>query len=261
MSSEAFSLVWKALADPSRRQILDLLREQPRTTGELNEHFEFSRYAVMKHLSVLEKAQLIIIKRVGRNRWNHLNAVPIRHIYERWVSEYEAHWASSMLHLKQVAEIGKGDREFMDGIAELNEVVIEQEVKINAGIAQVFNALTREISKWWRAPFFHGESAQRMVLEPSVGGRFYEDWGDGEGLLLCTVTSIKRPTALQMSGPMGMPGAIYGDISFLLAESDAGTVLRLSHHALGIIKEETKVNHAVGWQVLLGENLKLHIEG
>jgi DNA-binding transcriptional ArsR family regulator/uncharacterized damage-inducible protein DinB len=100
--------VWKALADPTRRRILDLLRQQPRTTGDLCKHFEISRFGVMKHLGILEAAGLVTARRRGRSRINYLNAIPIREIYERWVSRFAEHWTLSMLSLKR--EIEQPDR-------------------------------------------------------------------------------------------------------------------------------------------------------
>ena len=70
-------MIWKALSDPTRRSILNLLRSAPRTTGEISDQFDLSRFAVMKHLGVLEKADLIKVKREGKFRWNHLNPKPI----------------------------------------------------------------------------------------------------------------------------------------------------------------------------------------
>ncbi len=96
--------VWKALADPTRRRLLDLLKDRPQTTGDLCARFDMSRYGVMKHLGILEEAGLIIVRREGRKRYNYLNAVPIRRIYERWVSKYAGVWASSLLALKRHVE-------------------------------------------------------------------------------------------------------------------------------------------------------------
>ncbi len=105
MNDDPLDPVWKALANPFRRKILDLIREGAMTTGELSAAFpELSRYAVMQHLDVLERANLIVARREGRQRYNHLNAVPIRQIYERWVSRYEGHWASALVALKREME-------------------------------------------------------------------------------------------------------------------------------------------------------------
>jgi DNA-binding transcriptional ArsR family regulator len=90
MSDDDLTPIWKALADPTRRKILDLLQERPRTTGDLCTSFKVSRFAVMKHLSVLEQAKLIVVRRRGRERWNYLNAVPLQRIYERWLRPFEA---------------------------------------------------------------------------------------------------------------------------------------------------------------------------
>jgi DNA-binding transcriptional ArsR family regulator len=82
--------VFKALADWRRRRILDLLKEAPRTTGELCRQFRGSldRCTVMQHIGVLERAGLIIVRREGRVRWNYLNAAPFKDIYDRWISCY-----------------------------------------------------------------------------------------------------------------------------------------------------------------------------
>jgi len=100
--------VWRALADPSRRRILDLLRERSRTTGELCAGFELSRFAVMKHLGILERAGLVIVERRGRERFNHLNVVPIQQIYRRWIRPFEAIPADRMLEIKALAESKEG---------------------------------------------------------------------------------------------------------------------------------------------------------
>lgn len=97
--------VWRALASPVRRRILDLLTEGPRTTGVLAEAFgDLSRFAVMQHLKVLEEADLVVPRREGRQRFNHLNAVPIQRIYRRWVSRYTGRWADALVALKDELE-------------------------------------------------------------------------------------------------------------------------------------------------------------
>ena len=97
-------LVWKALADLSRRRILDLLRKRPMTTGELCEQFELSRFGVMKHLGLLVDAGLIAIERRGRERFNHLNPVPIQNIYRRWIRPFETTPADRLLRLRSHIE-------------------------------------------------------------------------------------------------------------------------------------------------------------
>ena len=99
--------IWKALADDTRRTILDFLRNGPRKTTAIVEQFpDLSRFAVMKHLDVLRQAALVVTREDGRQRINSLNAVPIRMIYERWVSNYQDLWAGALLRAKEAAERG-----------------------------------------------------------------------------------------------------------------------------------------------------------
>jgi DNA-binding transcriptional ArsR family regulator len=84
--------VFRALASGTRRRLLDLLKDAPQTTGALCERLPgLDRCTVMQHLKVLEEAGLVLAVRRGRERWNHLNAMPIRDIHERWIGGYAAH--------------------------------------------------------------------------------------------------------------------------------------------------------------------------
>jgi DNA-binding transcriptional ArsR family regulator len=110
LDREAEDLVYKALADRRRREILDLLRDRPKTTGELCVHFKhLDRCTVMQHLGVLEKAELIIVKREGRLRWNYINALPIKEIYDRWISRYASGAVELLARMKR--EMESGERE------------------------------------------------------------------------------------------------------------------------------------------------------
>ena len=103
--------IWKALADETRRTILDCLREGPKTTTQLVEQFPgLSRFGVMKHIQVLRDAGLINTREEGRTCVNSLNAVPIRRIYERWVSKFAEHWAITLIELKESLEKDTKDR-------------------------------------------------------------------------------------------------------------------------------------------------------
>jgi DNA-binding transcriptional ArsR family regulator len=97
--------VWRALADPTRRAILDLLRGRSRTTQEIaGEIPKLTRFGVMKHLAVLREAGLVQTRESGRTVINTLNVVPIRLIYERWVSDFEDLWARKLTGLKRSLE-------------------------------------------------------------------------------------------------------------------------------------------------------------
>lgn len=114
LAQDKMDPVWKALSDPTRRAILDLLRDHARTTTELVEAFpHITRFGVMKHLEVLREAHLVQTHAAGRRRVNSLNVVPIRQIYERWVSPFHELWSSELLRIKELAEeeeSGRKDR-------------------------------------------------------------------------------------------------------------------------------------------------------
>ena len=103
--SEDDDLIWRALADPVRREILDALFEAPLRTGDLVARFsDLCRTAVMKHLDVLVAADLVRVRRDGRFRWNSLNSVPIERVCQRWVQAHVRPLASAMNRLKHLVE-------------------------------------------------------------------------------------------------------------------------------------------------------------
>ncbi len=98
-------LVFKALADPTRRRLLDeLFREDGQTLGALEVRFSMTRFGVMKHLKQLEEAGLVVTRRRGREKLHFLNPVPIRLVHDRWVSKYAEPWAAGLSDLKHRLE-------------------------------------------------------------------------------------------------------------------------------------------------------------
>ena len=97
--------VFSALADPTRRALLDeLFREDGQTTGALTSGFAMSRFGVMKHLKLLEEAGLVVTRRRGREKLHFLNPVPIRLVHDRWVSKYAEPWTAALSDIKQRLE-------------------------------------------------------------------------------------------------------------------------------------------------------------
>jgi DNA-binding transcriptional ArsR family regulator len=97
--------IFKALAASSRRAMLDMLKDQPQTTGDLCARFPaLDRCTVMQHLKVLEAADLVIVKREGRERWNYLNPLPIKDIHDRWIGPYAARAVNLIGRLKDDLE-------------------------------------------------------------------------------------------------------------------------------------------------------------
>ena len=135
--------IFKALADPSRRTLLDLLHAADgRTLNELCEPLDMSRFGVMKHLNVLEEAGLITTRKAGREKLHYLNAIPIRQIYERWVSKYAEPWAIGLTALQNELE---RESSMENRPRHINRIAIK------ASPEQVWQALTDpdKTSKFW----------------------------------------------------------------------------------------------------------------
>ncbi|MFZ4815487.1 MAG: ArsR/SmtB family transcription factor [Phototrophicaceae bacterium] len=97
--------IFKALADDTRRKLLDLLFQQDgQTLLQLCSHFEMTRHGVMKHLQILEDAELVITEKVGREKFHYLNPIPIQEAYNRWVSKYAQPFAHGLNALKHILE-------------------------------------------------------------------------------------------------------------------------------------------------------------
>ena len=97
--------VFKALADPTRRFLLDrLLVHDGRTLTDLESELEMTRFGVMKHLRLLEEAGLVVTRRSGREKLHFLNPVPIRLIHDRWIDKYRERQVSALVDLKTQLE-------------------------------------------------------------------------------------------------------------------------------------------------------------
>src|SRR5215211_8291396 len=97
--------VFRALADPTRRSLLDeLFREDGQTLHQLQARFAMTRFGVMKHLKVLEEAGLVVTRRQGREKLHHLNPVPIRLVHDRWIDKYTERQVSALADLKRELE-------------------------------------------------------------------------------------------------------------------------------------------------------------
>ena len=252
--------VFEALSHPVRRQILDLLRGGPHTTGDLSAHFDrdMTRFGVMKHLDLLEEANLLLVRREGRKRFNHLNAIPIQRVYARWVNRYAEASATSLLNLETIIEGEQDMNKETDNLA----FHIEQEITLRADRARVYKALTTEIGKWWAYHVAPEGMASELALEPVVGGQFVERWGDGEGEHWGTITRIERGKKIVLEGGLGMAGPGHSKYSYVLEDSadQKSTVLKLSHFCFGYRDPEVRQNYVQGWTELLEKYLVAWVE-
>lgn len=221
-------VVFKALANPLRRRILDELRSGPRTTGEISSIFpRLSRFAVMQHLDVLQESGLLLVRKEGRKRFNYLNAVPLERVHRRWVGRFAAEAAKKSLALEGYLE---GERRM-----NVRTVKIENEIKLAAPITRVWEALTREQLEWY--PHTYGQSRVKgLVWEDRVGGNAYEDWGDGRGAMYGTLTYYDPPTSYCLRGHLKDGVSLENWIA--LREEGDHTILSSTMVAFGEITDE-----------------------
>ncbi|HEV8219752.1 MAG TPA: ArsR family transcriptional regulator [Streptosporangiaceae bacterium] len=226
--------LWRALASPWRRRLLDLLRDGPRTTGGLSGEIpELSRFAVMQHLAVLTDAGVVIAERRGRDRLNYLNPVPLRDWYERWVQPMAGTGAASLLALKRATET-KGHA-MTTATDQIRTVQLAFELRISAPAERVFEVMTQRAQDWFPHSY-GGDRVRAIVLEPRVGGQHYEDWGDGRGHLYGQVTAYDPPVRWATRGRL-MPGVTL-DTEYQLTGQDGITTVRVTKVAVGPMSEE-----------------------
>src|ERR1700729_351999 len=206
--------LWRALASPWRRRLLDLLRDGPATTGALARQVpELSRFAVMQHLGVLADAGVVLIERRGRDRFNYLNPVPLREWYERWVQPLADVDAASLLALKRTVETGE---DAMPVATEsVRTVRLAYELRVRASAQRTFEVMTRQVLDWF--PHTYG--------------------GDENGHLYGQVTLFAPPRAWSTRGRLS-PGTVLDTEYELTEEPGPVTVVRVTKVAVGPISDE-----------------------
>ena len=262
--SDPLAELWRALSDPTRRSILELLRRAPQTTGEIARAFPQSRFAVMKHLDVLTSAGLVVVRRKGRERWNHLNAVPLQQLYESWVKPYEATWAKSLIRFKNAAEQSPQETSMLT-LAEpaaARVLTLELEIPIHAPREKVWRMLTEEIHQWWPRDFYASSNPKAMRFETKLGGRLYEESADGGGVLWYTVIAVTPGVSVDLAGNLttAFGGPAQTLLRLALREQGDQTVLELSDAVVGNVGDRTAATLEEGWRALFEAGLKQFVE-
>ena len=251
--------IWTALADPKRRQIVTLLEEKPRTTSELSSYFDVSRFAVMKHLKVLEQANLITVKREGRSRWNILNDDLAQFLRTNLASD------DGPNDLAEILGLFPGRWPAKDAASMYQEsICIEQSLVLDAAASRVYEAFTIDVDAWW-AP--HAFSDSKILLEPIVNGRFYEAFNEaGQGILYATVTYVKQNEELRLRGTPELFEQIEStciadnQIRVVFESQNGATKLRLNHLIAVRGDETARVTVDSYWHTLLEQRFKPFVE-
>jgi len=226
--------VFKALADPSRRKLLDrLFRRDGQTLGELCARVAMTRFGVMKHLRVLEAAGLVVTRRSGREKLHYLNPMPIRLAHDRWVSKYRAPFAAALSELKTRLE---------DTMAETQVY----ELFIHTTPQKLWKALTEaEITK----KYFFGEA---IHSDWKRGAEWHSTGPSGSRDVEGTVLESDPPRRLVLTWHILYDAALSDEVSRVtyLIEKKGEVCKRTATHELSDAPK-TAPHVREGWALVL----------
>jgi len=249
--------VWRALASPHRRRLLDLLRDGPQTTGQLSKTLsELSRFAVMQHLGVLEEAGLVLFRKEGRVRLNYANPVPLREMYDRWVNQYASSAAETAQHLRRYAENSKEVAPQLDH-NEYRLVKIEMEMRINAPREKVFAALTSEYDHWWPHRY---KPDSTCYAEGRVGGYIGEKFKNGGGAVTGMIVYFDPPYKIVSSSPSSLSKGSSAYSIDTLEPDGEGCIYKRELSVWGTVPQEMEKMFREGSKALMEDALKGYLE-
>jgi uncharacterized protein YndB with AHSA1/START domain len=238
--------VFGALADPTRRGLLDeLFREDGQTLSELEARLPMTRFGVMKHLRVLEEAGLVTTKRRGREKLHFLNPVPIRVVYERWVSKYAEPWTATLTNLKRRIEAETMEKVYEIYIKTTPErlwhAITDPEMRavynFGVGVESKWNKGSAYQAKHPKAPGFLWQGVNLEVTPPiRLVQTFTALWGDdvkaeGESRVTWEIEPVGDSCRLTVTHDQLREGAndqLYGGWPMIL--SGLKTLLETGEH-------------------------------
>ena len=252
--------IWSALADPTRRALIDRLAVRPQSTGELCAGFAMSRFGVMKHLGILERATLITSRRHGRVRMNHLNVAPLQALHSRWLSPRAAAFAGAVQSLTELSE----EREMTHAAEPLAHVDIALDWELQAPVQRVWRTLFDSPEHWWPRDFRAGPEGSVMVMDERAGGSLREERADGGGLIWYQIIAIDPMRSIDLSGQLasryGGPATSLLHIEIAPGDAEGTTRLKLTDSAFGKLGPGFRASASEGWQAIFGAGFKPRAE-
>jgi uncharacterized protein YndB with AHSA1/START domain/DNA-binding transcriptional ArsR family regulator len=258
--------VFRALADPSRRALLDALRERDgRTLGQLCEVLpDLTRFGVAKHLGILEEARLVTARKVGRSKHHYLNAVPIQDVADRWIDRYRAPFARMLVDLRDDLEREPAlSSDHNPGESDMTSTqtaapTFVQSVHIQAPAEKVWQAL---IDPSFTARYYYGFDFRVGAMAPGEGYTYEQS--DGTVAIVGEIVEVEPGARLVMTFAARWDPSLQGDrpsrVTYELEELGPSlTKLTLVHDDFD---GETATFTAVsgGWSLIL-DGLKTLLE-
>ncbi len=246
--------VWRALSSPHRRQILDLLREGPLTTGQVSRQMpDLSRFAIMQHLQVLEDARLVLGRKEGRSRLNFSNPIPLREELGRWLNSHAMTAAESALHLRRYAESQ------MEAIQmnTFRTVKLEMEMVVRAVPELVYRAVVEDLDKWWPHRF---KPDSTIVVDARPGGLIEERYVGGGGAVYGMIMQLDPGRKIGSSAPSAMNQTFYSYNVETFTEHPEGTLYTKQLTFFGEVPEETEAMFREGMKAITEQALTAYLE-
>jgi DNA-binding transcriptional ArsR family regulator len=254
--------LWQALADPTRRARIDRLAGGAMTTSQLCSGMPMTRFGVMKHLAILERAGLVIARRQGRLRINHLNAAPLRALSARWLSPRAERLAAAAIDLAD--QLGEEAMAEDNPAAATGVVDVALEWPVAAPVQRVWTALFERPESWWPAAHRAVGGKAVMSFEARLGAQLREAAPDGGGIIWYQVFALDPMRSVDLSGQLatryGGPASSLLHIEIVPGEREGSSVLKLTDSVYGRIGPGLRASLAAGWQAILGEGLVAHAE-
>jgi DNA-binding transcriptional ArsR family regulator len=260
--AESVPDIWHALADPTRRALIDRLATGAKTTSQLCEHMPMTRFGVMKHLGILERAGLVVARRHGRLRLNHLNAAPLHALQARWLSPRAAAFAAAIADFSEQVE-GKTMTD-TNHAAETGIVDVALEWPVAAPVQKVWEALFAAPGSWWPVEHRLYGAGSTMSFEPSLGAQLREEKG-GQGLVWYSVTALDPLRSVDLIGHLaarfGGPATSLLHIEIAPGAEEGTSLLKLTDSVFGRIGPGMRASLSEGWQGIVGAGLVAYLEG
>lgn len=254
---------WGALADATRRRLLDRLARSPATTSALCQGMEISRFGVMKHLGILEEAALVTSRKVGRERYYYLSHKALLRILDHSGSRWVAGWIAAARRIEkrldEQVEVSKPEEE---RTVDVRCIEVALDLPIRAKTERVWEALVAEPHLWWPRDFLAGPKGSVLRLDARAGGSLVETGGNGFELEWYRVQTVDPGKALDLNGHLA---ARYGGpaiTSLYLQLEPAGreTMLKVTDSLFGRVSESMGSSVKEGWTAILG-GLAQHCQG
>jgi DNA-binding transcriptional ArsR family regulator len=245
--------IWHALADPTRRRLIDELAEGQKTTRDLCERFPMGRYGVMKHLAILEQAGLVTARKHGRLRMNHLNRKPLVDLQRRWLTKRAL--ATGAL-ANSLTRWGEGHTMKNANSPAPGLVEIAMDWTIAASVHKVWSGFVDHVDDWWPTSHRAGPPEAVMKLDARVGGALTEMNRTGAGLEWYRVTAMLPQASIDLTGHLasryGGPATSFLHIEFAAGPKEGTCTVRLTDSLVGRVSADTHESVSTGWGAIVG---------